>query len=111
MPTAADLAEKLSTAAEKLVELRIVTVIGDAAVGLDAAQKLQLTGLTSTAAYVTSIDLLQGDIWTSTSVAVPEEQRSGLRAYHDQMVQKGQEIVARNLSLLKDVVEFLDKRG
>ncbi len=110
MPAAADLAEKLSKAADKLVELRIVTVIGDAAVGLDANQKLQLTGLTSTAAYVTSIDLLQGDIWTSTSDSVPEEQRSGLRAYHDQMVQKGQEIVARNLGLLKDVVDFLDKR-
>ncbi len=110
MPTAAELAEKLSRAADKLVELRIVTVVGDAAVGLDANQKLQLSGLTSTGAYVTSIDLLQGDIWTSTSVAVPEEQRSGLRAYHDQMVQKGQEIVARNLGLLKDVVDFLDKR-
>lgn len=107
--TGGGLGDKLLRGVASAVELRIVTIVSEVTVDGDfAAPKVTIPSGTHDA-IATSISLASGDI---TSV-VPERfwapDRQVIRDYHQHQVDKGHEIVERNIRLIGEVGSALAK--
>ena len=86
-------------------ELQIVTVVGKVTVS-DAFEpshrKIELAQ--EQKAMVTSISLLQGDVTNALDDSFTPGKDDALREFHERQVRLGNDIVNRNLKLLKDMV-------
>jgi hypothetical protein len=98
--------DKLLRGVQSAVQLRVITVVGE--VSLDgepgrATINLGDPKLPRSDVLATSINLADGDIIN----VVPEQfwapDKQPIRAYHEQQVQHGHEIVRRNLQLIGEV--------
>ena len=100
-----ELAQKITGALEAIVNLHIITVVGKVTVtnafnrkerNIDIAPDQQ--------AMVTSIDLAQGDITNGLDAAfAPGSGDDAMREFHERQVKLGNEIIRRNLELLKEM--------
>jgi hypothetical protein len=86
-------------------ELQIVTVVGQVTVTdafVPASRRIELAQ--EQKAMVTSISLLQGDVTNALDEAFTPGKDDALREFHERQVRLGNDIVNRNLRLLKDMV-------
>ncbi len=86
-------------------ELQIVTVVGKVTVSdafEPASRRIELAQ--EQKAMVTSISLLQGDVTNALDDAFTPGKDDALREFHERQVRLGNDIVNRNLKLLKDMV-------
>jgi hypothetical protein len=95
---------KLARGMQSAVELRVVTVVGGVELGGDLRKPtLKLAPNAGKNTLATSINLVQGDI---TSV-IPEPywapEREVVRQFHEAQVERGQQIVDRNVRLIAEV--------
>lgn len=105
-----NLRDELTKAAAKLVNLRIITAIGDPEFKMEN-DMLKVTGVPSDAAgAVTNINMIDGDIWTLLSPAIATGDLREFRDYHDAMVAKAEGIIQRNIALLQKIVDRLEGR-
>jgi hypothetical protein len=86
-------------------ELQIVTVVGQVTVTdafVPASRRIELAQ--EQKAMVTSISLLQGDVTNALDESFTPGKDDALREFHERQVRLGNDIVNRNLRLLKDMV-------
>jgi len=86
-------------------ELQVVTVVGQVTVTdafVPASRRIELGQ--EQKAMVTSISLLQGDVTNALDEAFTPGKDDDLREFHERQVRLGNDIVNRNLRLLKDMV-------
>lgn len=101
----ADLWQALSDTIQRAVNLRIVTLVGDAAVS-GTLERMQVSAPTSSAgSLVTDINLAAGDITRIVSSRLLGAEYTDLRAQHEQAVAQAQAIVERNAKILVAIVK------
>lgn len=98
-----DLRETLGRAVRSAVNLRIVTIVGDAAIS-GSVEAPEVTVPRTGAAAVTNINLLEGDIVTCLSPALATGDLAEVRDFHDGMVGKAEGIVERNVRLVRELI-------
>ena len=97
--------QALSDTIQRVVNLRIVTLVGDAQV-TGALESLQVSAPTAPAGtLVTDINLAAGDITTIISEKLLGQEDADLRALHQAAVTQAQQIVARNVDILISIVK------
>jgi len=96
MPEKMTIEEKLTTAIENVVTLKITTMV----TGGGASQKME-----------TSIDLVQGDIKNSMDREFVTGDLKELRTFHEAQVLKGQRIIKDNIETLKALWTFVRDRA
>src|SRR5215475_287786 len=99
--------QALSDTIQRAVNLRIITVVGDAQVkGSLEALEVTAPGLTSgTSAMVTDINLVGGDVTTMISEKLLGADQAELRATHQAAVTQAQQIVQRNAEILVSIAK------
>jgi hypothetical protein len=105
-----ELATKVTDSLKALMELQIITVVGKVTVSnafnpdnrtIEIAEDQQ--------AMVTSINLVQGDITNGLDESFAPGNEDALREFHERQVKLGNEIINRNLRLLKEMAtEIID---
>jgi hypothetical protein len=101
--------DKLQNAFKDLVEVKVVTIVGDVPVTITTEGDSTKTTIGDKAvegkALITVVKLLDGDVTT----AVPEEHlgNAELRAMHAQQVARSLEVIPRNLNMLVDMAKNL----
>ena len=99
--------DRLTQAIGNAVELEILTVVSDFQVtDFDDPKKrmqIQLTG--EAKGFMTSINLLTGDIRNAVSPEYSDASGDKLAAYHLQQVELGRSIVADNLRAIGDLAD------
>lgn len=101
----ADLWQALSDTIQRAVNLRIVTLVGDAAIS-GTLERMQVSAPTSSAgSLVTDINLAAGDITRIVSSRLLGAEYNDLRAQHEQAVAQAQAIVERNAKILVAIVK------
>ena len=104
------LLERLADAAEKLITLDVVTVIGEV-VGPERSAAGEETfnwdAKDGSEVFRTQIDLIQGDIRNVLPLAHAGEDGSSARAFHNEQVVKAQQIIADNLKALTEFARDL----
>jgi hypothetical protein len=102
---AANFWQALSDTISRAVNLRVVTVIGDAQVQ-GALENLQITAPNATGtSLVTDIDLVQGDITTVVSQPLLGPDYADLRNMHQAAVAQAQAIVKSNVDIMVSIVK------
>ena len=104
------LADKVLEALKAVQQLQIVTAVGKVTVtnAFDASNR-QVEIAQDQKAMVTAIDLVQGDIVNGLDEAFAPGQDDALREFHERQVELGNQIIERNLQLLKDMAkEIID---
>jgi hypothetical protein len=102
-----DLWQALSDTINRAVNLRIVTLVGDAVV-TGTLEKLAVGApVTSGGALVTDINLVGGDITRIASEKLLGVEYADLRAAHQDSVRQAQDIVERNVKILISIVREL----
>jgi len=102
-----DVWQALSKTINRAVNLRIVTLVGDAVV-TGTLEKLAVGApVTSGGALVTDINLVGGDITQITSEKLLGADYSALRAAHQDSVKQAQDIVERNANILISIIKSL----
>ena len=97
--------QALSDTIQRVVNLRVVTLVGDAQVQ-GALEGLQISAPAKSAGtLVTDINLAAGDITTIISEKLLGQEDADLRALHQAAVTQAQQIVARNVDMLVTVVK------
>ena len=97
--------QALSDTIQRVVNLRIVTIIGDAQVS-GALEAMQVSAPASPAGtLVTDINLAAGDITTIISEKLLGQEDADLRAMHQAAVTQAQQIVSRNIDILISIVK------
>jgi hypothetical protein len=97
--------QALSDTIHRAVNLRIVTVVGDAQV-VGALETLQVSAPAATSgSLVTDINLVAGDITTVMSERLLGADHAELRAAHQAAVTQAQQIVARNAEILVSIAK------
>lgn len=95
--------QKIAGALENMMELRVVTVVGDATVsGTFPDIKMAFDGAQAKT-IATSIDLVQGDTHNLISPAYSGNTGDPLRTFHAEQVAASKEIVERNVQLCVDL--------
>ena len=85
------------------VNLRIVTMVGDATItGSPQNPTIALPGQASSA--VTIVNLIDGDITSCTSPTMVSGDLKEIRAVHEAAVKQGQDIVERNVKLMRELI-------
>ena len=101
--------DKVQNAFKDLVEVKVVTIVGDVPVTIttkgDSTETTIARDAISGKALVTVVKLLDGDVMT----AVPEEHlgNAELRAMHTEQVARSLEVIPRNLNTLVDMAKSL----
>ena len=101
--------DKLKNAFNDLVEVKVVTIVGDVPVTITTEGDSTETTIAKDAitgkALITVVKLLDGDVTT----AIPEEHlgNSELRAMHAEQVARSLEVIPRNLNMLVDMAKNL----
>jgi hypothetical protein len=89
----------------RAVNLRIVTVVGDAQVQ-GALERLQVNAPAATSgSLITDINLVEGDITTVMSERLLGTDHAELRAAHQAAVTQAQQIVGRNAEILVSIAK------
>ena len=102
-----DLWQALSDTINRAVNLRIVTLVGDAVV-TGTLEKLAVGAPgTSGGALVTDINLVGGDITRIASEKLLGAEYADLRAGHQDSVKQAQDIVERNVKMLISIIKEL----
>jgi hypothetical protein len=100
-----DFWQALSDTIHRLVNLRIVTVMGDAAVS-GTLERLQIAAPSASAGtIVTDINVAGGDITYIVSEKLLGAEYSALRDAHQESVKQAQDIVERNVKILVSLVK------
>ncbi|NYZ14978.1 hypothetical protein HL658_20725 [Azospirillum sp. RWY-5-1] len=98
--------ETLGTAVQGAMNLRVITLVGDAAVtGKVESPTVEMPA--AGPAMVTNINLAGGDISTIMSQPFVDAGYADLRTLHNDMVAKAQSVVERNVTMLKDLADWL----
>jgi hypothetical protein len=101
----ADLWQALSDTIQRAVNLRIVTLVGDAVVS-GTLERMQVAAPASSAgSLVTDINLAGGDITRIVSSRLLGAEYADLRTQHEQAVVQAQAIVERNAKILVAIVK------
>lgn len=114
-PPPATIGQKIARALENAMELRIITLVGDAQVS-GTFPDLELTYDGSEAKAIgTSINLVAGDTNTVISPAYAGDTGEALRSFHAEQVAEGKAIVERNVRLLvelgREIVDLVKDLG
>jgi len=105
-----DFWQALSDTIHRSVTLRIVTVVGDAAVS-GTLERLEIGAPTASAGtLVTDINLAGGDITYIVSEKMLGPEYSALRDAHQESVKQAQDIVERNVKILVSIVKDIGDR-
>jgi len=97
--------QALSNTIQRAVNLRVVTLVGDAQVqGNLEALRISAPATTS-ASLVTDINVIGGDITTILSDKLLGQDYAGLRELHAASVTQAQEIIARNVTILVTIAK------
>jgi hypothetical protein len=97
--------QALSDTIHRSVNLRIVTLVGDAQVQ-GTLEALQVSAPTATSGtLVTDINLVAGDVTTIMSEKLLGTDHAELRSAHQAAVTQAQDIVARNASILVSIAK------
>lgn len=95
---------KLAQGIQSAVELRVITVVGGVEIGGDLRKPtIKLAPNAGKNTLATSINLAQGDITTVIPEAYWAPDREVVRQFHEAQVQRGQDIVDRNIRLIAEV--------
>jgi hypothetical protein len=107
-----DFWQTLSDTIHRAVNLRIVTLVGDAAVK-GTLERLEVDAPAASAgSLVTDINLVGGDITCIVSDKLLGADFSPVRAAHDAAVKQAQDIVERNVRILVSIAkEIGDQLG
>ena len=101
----ADLWQALSDTIQRAVNLRIVTLLGDAVIS-GTLERMQVAAPTAPAgSLVTDINLAAGDITRIVSSRLLDAEYADLRTAHEQAVAQAQVIVERNAKILVAIVK------
>lgn len=101
------LAEETLQALNKLLTLSIVTTVGDVTASYDETKgAVKISGQDLGTAAVTQINIATGDIWSHKPLAGATG-HVDIGDYHEQMVEKSQAIMDRNVRLIADMIEKL----
>ena len=90
---------------ERLTTLEIVTAVGPTPLGPGGAPDLRLGG--DAQVMVTRIRLLEGDITTKMDEAFVTGVHAPLRAFHEEQVARGLQIVKDNINALGELYRLL----
>lgn len=97
--------QTLSDTIHRAVDLRVVTLLGDAAVQ-GTLEQLRIGAPAAPAGtLVTDINLVGGDITRVVSEKLLGAEFSELRTAHQESVKQAQEIVARNITILVTIAK------
>lgn len=98
------LTDKVVEALKAIQQLQIVTAVGKVTVtdAFDSGNR-KINIAEDQKAMVTAIDLVQGDIINGLDEAFAPGQDDALREFHERQVKLGNDIINRNLRLLKDM--------
>jgi hypothetical protein len=99
--------QALSDTIHRTVNLRIVTVVGDAVVQGTLEQMQVGAPTANSGTLVTDINLVGGDITRIVSEKLLGPDYADLRAAHQDAVKQAQDIVARNANILVSIVKEL----
>jgi hypothetical protein len=102
--------QTLSDTVHRAVNLRIVTVVGDAAVKGTLERVEVAMPPASALSLVTDINLAGGDVTRIVSDKLLGAEYTDLRSAHDAAVKQAQEIVERNVGILISVAKELGER-
>lgn len=110
--TADDLWKKLTSAADDLIKLEIVTAVGPLKYeaspdGASGKGRYVPDGAQPTKVMHTRIDLLQGDVVTQMDEEFATGKYQSLRDYHASREKQGNEIISANIKTLKSLFELL----
>jgi len=101
---------RLESAVNDMVELKVITAVGNISVEVNSTTKGGITTSTRTEthkdsrAIITNIDLIDGDIMTAIdNVFVTDEAYASIRTDHLARVNDAQAIVSRNINVLKEL--------
>ena len=107
---ASDFWQTLSDTIHRAVNLRIVTVVGDATVK-GTLERMEVDVPSSSAwSLVTDINLVGGDITRIVSDKLLGNEYADLRNAHEAAVKQSQEIVERNVGILISVAKELGEQ-
>jgi hypothetical protein len=96
--------QALSDTIHRAVNLRVITMVGDAKVQGDL-ESLQVSAPQASSTMVTDINLVAGDVTTMISEKLLGADQAELRAAHQAAVAQAQEIVSRNAQILVSIAK------
>ncbi len=104
------LADKIIGTLKAVQELQIITIVGKITINSafdPSTRTITIAG--DQQSIVSSIDLVQGDITHGIDPAFAPGKDDALREFHERQVKQGNEIIARNITMLKDIAtEIID---
>jgi len=114
---------KIGRAVRSLVELQVITAVGEFEITIDDEGRPAFRGgrVTSAEVLFTRINLAEGDITSYVHPSFLAGEKAELRQYHDEQVHKAAEIMDRNVRVftelakafvlnLQDVIRKADER-
>ena len=105
-----DFWQALSDTIHRSVNLRIVTLVGDAGV-TGTLERMEIAAPTTSAGtLVTDINLVAGDITRIISERLLAAEYTDLRSAHEASVTQTQDIVERNVKILVTIVKELGQQ-
>jgi hypothetical protein len=105
-----DFWQALSDTIHRSVNLRIVTLVGDAGV-TGTLERMEIAAPTASAGtLVTDINLVAGDITRIISERMLATEFTDLRSAHEASVTQAQDIVERNVKILITIVKELGQQ-
>ena len=96
--------QALSDTIHRAVNLRVITMVGDAKVQGEL-EALQVSAPQASSTMVTDINLVAGDVTTMISEKLLGADQAELRAAHQAAVTQAQEIVSRNAQILVSIAK------
>ena len=105
-----ELSQMVMEALKAIQELKVLTIVGKVSVtNAFDSQQTQVHVDQNHKAMVTAIDLIQGDITTAMDGDYTPGKDSAVAQFHERQVKAGNEIITRNLNLLRDMAkEIID---
>lgn len=108
---------KLEQVADNIVNLRVITAVGDFEIVEQDGQRVDVRAKNSgsNAAMLTEINLAEGDIKVKLDSYFEDPANKAMRDFHEQQVANAQAVVKSNIesieALVKLMVETLTKDG
>lgn len=101
-----DVLEALSATIRSAINLRVITLVGDAPV-TGSIDNPQVAMPAKSVSMVTNINLIEGDVSTVLSEPFLGSDYAELRQLHGTMVDKGHAIIERNVAVLRELLADL----
>ena len=98
--------DKIISAANNLVNLKIITFVGDYNIDKDTNLVFD-SSKPVTDAIISNINLVDGDITTAIAEKFMAAPYDVIRDYHNKREEQGQAIISRNVDMLKDLVDLI----